>query len=130
MAIASAESASGRDAIVAVAQLRPDVVVLDLGLPDIEGQEVLLRVREWTLTPIIMLSVHDADRDKISALDAGADDYLTKPFSLNELLARLRVALRHAQPTQSAVFETGALAHGPGSAYSQRARRACSADAN
>jgi two-component system KDP operon response regulator KdpE len=67
-------------------------------LPDIEGTEVLRRLREWTSTPVIILSVRDADRDKVAALDAGADDYLTKPFSTDELLARLRVARRHAQP--------------------------------
>ncbi len=70
-----------------------------MNLPDMEGVEVLRRLREWTATPVIVLSVRDADRDKVVALDAGADDYLTKPFSVDELLARLRVARRHAQPT-------------------------------
>ena len=81
------------------AQFRPEVIILDMNLPDMEGVEVLRRLREWTATPVIILSVRDADRDKVAALDAGADDYLTKPFSVDELLARLRVARRHAQPT-------------------------------
>ena len=93
-----AEAADGRTAMAEAARLRPDLIVLDLNLPDLDGIEVLKRVREWTQTPIIMLSVRDADRDKVAALDAGADDYLTKPFSTVELLARLRVAARHAQP--------------------------------
>ncbi len=107
------EAERGADAIVAAAHLRPDLVVLDLGLPDMEGHEVLHRLREWTQTPVIMLSVRDADRDKVAALDAGADDYLTKPFSLQELTARIRVALRHALPAHgsphNARFESGAL---------------------
>ncbi len=92
------ETATGREAIQEAARTRPDLVILDLGLPDMDGLEVLRRLREWTSTPAIILSVRDADRDKVAALDAGADDYLTKPFSLEELLARLRVAQRHAQP--------------------------------
>ena len=86
------------EALAAAAQVRPDVIILDMNLPDMEGVEVLRRLREWTTTPVIILSVRDADRDKVAALDAGADDYLTKPFSTDELLARLRVARRHAQP--------------------------------
>ncbi len=93
-----AEADNGKSAIAEAARLRPDLIVLDLNLPDIDGISVLKRVREWTNTPVIMLSVRDADRDKAAALDAGADDYLTKPFSTVELLARLRVAARHAQP--------------------------------
>lgn len=104
------ETATGQDAIVKVAQLRPDLIILDIGLPDIDGLEVLRRVREWTNTPVIMLSVRDKDRDKISALDAGADDYLVKPFSMDELLARIRVAQRHALPlAESQVFNNGSL---------------------
>jgi two-component system KDP operon response regulator KdpE len=92
------EAETGQAALGKAAQLRPDVIILDMNLPDFEGIEVLRRLREWTSTPVIILSVRDADRDKVAALDAGADDYLTKPFSTAELLARLRVAQRHAQP--------------------------------
>ena len=102
------ETDRGGAAVQEAARLRPDVVILDIGLPDMDGLEVLRRLREWTATPIIMLSVRDADRDKVAALDAGADDYLTKPFSVDELLARLRVAQRHAQPGPlAAVFAQG-----------------------
>ena len=74
----------------------PDVVLLDLGLPDLDGLEVTKRLREWTQTPIIVISAREQEQDKVKALDAGADDYLTKPFNAGELLARIRVALRHA----------------------------------
>lgn len=107
------EAERGADAIVAIAKLRPDIIILDLGLPDMQGHEVLRRLREWTQTPVIMLSVRDTEREKVVALDAGADDYLTKPFSLQELTARMRVALRHAMPAQAAqnnsIFESGPL---------------------
>src|SRR5262249_43714978 len=76
---------------------KPDVVLLDLGLPDIDGLEVLKRLRQWTSAPVIILSARGKEGDKIAALDAGADDYLTKPFGVAELMARLRVALRHAE---------------------------------
>ena len=92
--------------------LRPDVVILDLGLPDVDGSEVIRRVRGDGNTPIIVLSVRGAERDKVAALDLGADDYLTKPFGVEELLARIRVALRHAaHPAAGAepVFKTGDL---------------------
>lgn len=92
------ESSNGHDALQEAARLRPDLIILDMGLPDIEGLEVLTRLREWSAAPVIILSVRDADRDKVTALDAGADDYLTKPFSLEELMARMRVAQRHTQP--------------------------------
>jgi two-component system KDP operon response regulator KdpE len=92
------EAVNGQEALAKAAQLRPEVIILDMNLPDLEGIEVLRRLREWTSTPVIILSVRDADRDKVAALDAGADDYLSKPFSTDELLARLRVARRHAQP--------------------------------
>ena len=92
------EAENGTEALAKAAQVRPEVVILDMNLPDMEGVEVLRRLREWTTTPVIILSVRDADRDKVAALDAGADDYLTKPFSTDELLARVRVARRHAQP--------------------------------
>jgi two-component system KDP operon response regulator KdpE len=102
------ETDTGRDALVKAAQVRPDLVILDLGLPDINGLDVLKRLREWTQVPVIILSVHDADQDKVAALDAGADDYLTKPFSMNELMARMRVALRHSRPEpDSTVFTVG-----------------------
>lgn len=89
------EAATGEDAIVQVVNQRPDLIILDLGLPDLSGIQVTKRIREWTETPIIILSVQDQDADKIAALDAGADDYVTKPFSVGELMARMRVALRH-----------------------------------
>jgi two-component system KDP operon response regulator KdpE len=96
------EAETGAEALAKAAQVRPEVIVLDMNLPDMEGVEVLRRLREWTRVPVIILSVRDADRDKVAALDAGADDYLTKPFSTDELLARLRVARRHAQPAPAA----------------------------
>lgn len=92
------EASNGHDALQEAARLRPELIILDMGLPDIEGLEVLTRLREWSAAPVIILSVRDGDRDKVAALDAGADDYLTKPFSLEELMARMRVAQRHAQP--------------------------------
>lgn len=95
------EAENGTEALAKAAQVRPEVVILDMNLPDMEGVEVLRRLREWTTTPVIILSVRDADRDKVAALDAGADDYLTKPFSTDELLARVRVARRHAQPASA-----------------------------
>ncbi len=102
------ETDRGGEVVQEAARLRPDLVILDIGLPDMDGLEVLRRLREWTPTPVIMLSVRDADRDKVAALDAGADDYLTKPFSVDELLARLRVAQRHARPeSAAAVFTQG-----------------------
>ena len=104
------ETTTGQDAIVKAAQHRPDLIILDLGLPDMDGLEVLKRLREWTKTPVIILSVRDSDADKVAALDAGADDYLSKPFSVAELMARLRTALRHAQPAQETViFSAGRL---------------------
>lgn len=104
------ESASGEEALQAVLSHRPDIIILDLGLPDIDGIEVTRRLREWSQTPIIILSVREAEQDKIAALDAGADDYLTKPFGTGELLARMRVALRK-QPSAAnePVFQSGSL---------------------
>jgi two-component system KDP operon response regulator KdpE len=81
-----------------VAAERPDLVILDLGLPDLDGIEVTRLLREWTRIPILILSVRGQDADKIAALDAGADDYVVKPFGVGELLARVRVALRHVTP--------------------------------
>jgi two-component system, OmpR family, KDP operon response regulator KdpE len=92
-------AASGEEALHAAAQGHPDVVLLDLGLPGIDGTEVVRGLRGWSSVPIIVLSVRDAERDKVAALDAGADDYVTKPFGMDELLARLRAALRRRQPT-------------------------------
>ncbi|HZB96297.1 MAG TPA: response regulator transcription factor [Herpetosiphonaceae bacterium] len=89
----------GRAALDAAASSWPNVIILDLGLPVIDGIEVCRRIREWSRVPIIVLSAREGDRDKVEALDLGADDYLTKPFSMEELLARLRVALRHASST-------------------------------
>ena len=104
------EAETGQQAIDLYSSFRPDVLVLDLTLPDFDGLHVVERIRERASTPIIILSVRGSERDKVSALDLGADDYLTKPFSVNELLARVRVALRHiAQPTSSGVFRTGDL---------------------
>jgi two-component system KDP operon response regulator KdpE len=104
------EAGSGGEAINAVLSHRPDIIILDLGLPDIDGIEVTRRLREWSQTPIIILSVREAEQDKIAALDAGADDYLTKPFGTGELLARMRVALRK-QPSAASepVFQSGGL---------------------
>jgi two-component system KDP operon response regulator KdpE len=104
------EAATGKDGIAEAAQHPPDVVILDLGLPDMEGVAVLKRLREWSGVPVVVLSVRDREEDKIAALDAGADDYVTKPFSAGELLARLRVAQRHAAPSAEAtVFLAGQL---------------------
>ncbi|MFZ2196645.1 MAG: response regulator [Thermodesulfovibrionales bacterium] len=89
------ESATGEDGLVQVATRNPDVVLLDLGLPDIDGLEVTKRLREWSKVPLIVISAREQEEDKIRALDAGADDYLTKPFGAGELLARIRVSLRH-----------------------------------
>jgi two-component system KDP operon response regulator KdpE len=93
------EAVNGQDALDQVLAVRPDVIILDLGLPDIDGIEVTRRLREWTQIPIIILSVREHENDKIAALDAGADDYLTKPFGVGELLARIRTALRHTTPS-------------------------------
>lgn len=102
----------GEEGLTLAAASEPDVVILDLGLPDLDGVEVCVRLREWTQTPIIILSVRDSERDKVAALDRGADDYLTKPFGVEELLARVRVALRHStriQGAQSTVVKAGSV---------------------
>jgi len=104
------EAATGLEAIQAVLSHRPDLIILDLGLPDMDGIEVTRRLREWSQTPIIILSVREAEQDKIAALDAGADDYLTKPFGTGELLARMRVALRkQSSAANEPVFESKGL---------------------
>lgn len=91
------EAENGRDALARVAQQIPDVVVLDLGLPDMDGKDVILALRKWTQVPIIVLSAREAEAERIAALDTGADDYVVKPFHTGELLARVRAALRHRQ---------------------------------
>jgi two-component system KDP operon response regulator KdpE len=93
------EATTAQEGLVQAATRQPEIVILDLGLPDLDGLEVTRRLREWTTVPIIVLSARGQESDKVTALDAGADDYLTKPFSVGELLARLRVALRHAVRT-------------------------------
>ena len=100
-------AATGGDALRLAAARRPDAVVLDLGLPDVSGLQVVQALRAWTDVPILILSVRDGERDKVAALDAGADDYVTKPFGMNELVARLRAALRRHLPAEAtAVVET------------------------
>ena len=104
------EAANGPDGLAEAAQRNPDVIILDLGLPGMDGLTVLKRLREWSRAPVLVLSVQEGDVDKVSALDNGADDYMTKPFSTAELLARLRVVRRRAQPeADSAVFRSGDL---------------------
>lgn len=93
---------SGAEGLALAATSMPDVIILDLGLPDMDGKDVCKQLRSWTQTPVIILSVRDGDSDKVGALDNGADDYLTKPFSVDELLARVRVALRHRSLMQGA----------------------------
>lgn len=105
------EAAGGQAGLDGVLAHRPDLVILDWGLPDLDGVEVLRRLREWSAVPVIMLTVREAEADKIAALDAGADDYLTKPFGAGELLARIRAALRRAAAPAAgeAVFQNGDL---------------------
>ena len=107
------EATTGEAGIVEAAMHQPDIVILDLGLPDIDGLDVIRRLREWTALPIIVLSARGQERDKIAALDAGADDYVSKPFGVGELLARMRAALRHAarglDDTGDSTFSVGDL---------------------
>jgi two-component system, OmpR family, KDP operon response regulator KdpE len=109
-----AEASSGQQGLLQATTRSPDIILLDLGLPDLDGVEVTRRLREWSTTPIIVVSARGREGDKIQALDAGADDYLTKPFGAGELLARMRVALRNAARGGSSqgetVFRTGDLA--------------------
>lgn len=106
---------TGRQAVLETASQKPDIILLDLGLPDLDGVEVIRKVRSWSNVPIIVISARNDDHDKIEALDAGADDYLTKPFSVDELLARLRVTLRrlsyiqNSHPAEESVFVNGDL---------------------
>jgi two-component system KDP operon response regulator KdpE len=105
------EAQTGQQGLIEAAVRKADIVILDLGLPDMDGVEVVKRLREWSAIPVIVLSARAQEEDKVAALDAGADDYLTKPFGVSELLARLRVALRHATrgPEGTQVFESGPL---------------------
>lgn len=104
------EAPSGQEGLQAVAFRRPDVVLLDLGLPDLDGREVLRRLREWSEVPVLILTVRDSEEEKVAALDAGADDFVTKPFSTPELLARLRAAMRRAHPaSENPVFTVADL---------------------
>jgi two-component system KDP operon response regulator KdpE len=107
------EATTGADGLVEVGSRQPDVVIVDLGLPDIDGIDVIRRLREWSAVPIIVLSARGQERDKVTALDAGADDYVSKPFGVSELLARIRVALRHtagaSHEGDDATFQIGEL---------------------
>ena len=120
-------AADGESAIAAASTQRPDIVLLDLGLPDMDGVEVIGRIRSWSQMPIIVISARSEDADKIAALDAGADDYLTKPFSVAELLARLRVTQRRLAALEGkngeSVFHNGSLTidYGAGCAYMEDA---------
>lgn len=105
------ETRRGQEGIDLCGALSPDVVILDLGLPDIDGHEVIRRVREWTLVPIIVLSARADEQEKVDALDAGANDYVTKPFSITELMARLRVMLRTSADSPTAAQSR--YKHGP-----------------
>ncbi len=107
------EATTGSQALVEASMRGPDLLLLDRGLPDLDGVEVTRRIREWSAVPILVVSARGQERDKVEALDAGADDYLTKPFGTEELLARMRVALRHASRVKGeggdSVFEAGEL---------------------
>jgi two-component system, OmpR family, KDP operon response regulator KdpE len=105
------EAENGAEAIQSAAINHPDIIILDLGLPDMDGTEVTRRIREWTDVPVIVISVRDSEQDKVAVLDAGADDYLTKPFGISELLARIRVALRRSNKpeTESAIYQNDDL---------------------
>lgn len=104
------EAEGGQEALTAAVAVRPELIILDLGLPDMDGLEVIRRLREWSQTPIIVLSVRERESDKVAALDAGADDYVTKPFGMGELLARMRVVLRRSlQETPEPVYRAEGL---------------------
>jgi two-component system KDP operon response regulator KdpE len=104
------ETANGGDGVRQAAMNRPDLIILDLGLPDMEGLQVLMAIREWSTAPVVVLTVRDSETDKVSLLDAGANDYVTKPFGVPELLARVRAALRLSQAENNEpVFKNGQL---------------------
>ena len=106
-------ASNGGTAIMEASSHNPDIMLLDLGLPDLDGVEVIRKIRSWSNLPIIVISARSDDSDKIEALDAGADDYLTKPFSVDELLARLRVTIRRLNQTQNDSQETSVFINGP-----------------
>ena len=130
------ESATGRDGVMQAASQQPDLMILDLGLPDIDGMEVIRQVREWSQMPIIILSARGQEHQKVDALDAGADDYLTKPFSVGELVARIRVALRHVAQDVGRSRRTGLRARAtcgsilPGGRFSSATRKSISRPSN
>lgn len=107
------EAETGKDALIQAGMQPPEIVILDLGLPDMDGLDVARQLREWTTVPIIVLSARGQETDKVAALDAGADDYLTKPFGVGEMMARIRVAMRHASATAAnstdSIFNVGDL---------------------
>jgi two-component system KDP operon response regulator KdpE len=104
------EAETGQQGLVEIASRRPAIILLDLGLPDLDGLEVLKRLREWSTAPVLILSVRDDEQGKVAALDAGAEDYVTKPFSTPELLARLRTAQRKTRPEEEvSIFKSGDL---------------------
>ncbi len=104
------EAETGVEALEQAAKVKPDLIILDLGLPDMDGLDVTRRLREWTTTPIIILSVREKEEEKIAALEAGADDYLTKPFGIGELIVRIKVALRHTISVDDhSIFQSGSL---------------------
>jgi two-component system KDP operon response regulator KdpE len=107
------ETRLGESGVMLVGELEPDIIILDLGLPDIDGMEAIRRIREWSRTPILVLSVRSDPQEKVAALDAGANDYVTKPFNITELMARLRVMLRMRPETESPtapIYRNGSLA--------------------
>lgn len=129
-------AATGSESLLEAVSSRPDVILLDLGLPDMDGVEIIKKIRTWSNMPIIVVSARSEDKDKIDALDAGADDYLTKPFSVDELLARLRVALRRSRFDSQQAGEAASfiMATSPlimrRAAYTVRGRRSTSLPLN
>lgn len=103
------QARSGKEAVERVHSTRPDLILLEVGLPDMEGKDVIRRLRGWAVAPIIVISAHNEVSEKVTSLDSGAHDYLTKPFSTPELLARMRAALRNVRPTQDVIFTVGDL---------------------